>query len=118
MIECPECGQHVRGQKCRCGWEVPQAKTEHRYSDPMHGCCDWVSDGRCHYPGVFGHGKDGPYYCRAHETCGDPVAGSQIVAQSHRESRPDYSYAARKQASLDRVAREIEAWNNRLKDAA
>ena len=114
MIECPECGSHVRGSKCKCGWEVPQAKAERKFNDPQYGQCDWTAEGRCHYPGVFGHGKDGPYYCRGHENCTDPLLGSQIVEKSRRDiPRPDYSFAARKAYSDANLRRDMEAWNSR-----
>ena len=115
MVECPECGQHVKGSKCRCGWAVPKAqpvdgKLAH---DPMYGCCDWIAGGRCHYPAVFGHGVGGPWYCKSHEWCHDPVAGSQIVEQSHSEiPRPDYSYEACRNASLRNVVEQSAAFSS------
>jgi len=114
MIECPECGEFVRGKRCRCGWNVPQAKTDRSDNDPNYGQCDWVADGRCRYPGVFGHG--GKYYCRHHDGCTDPITGAQIVEQSKVDiPHPDYSYAARKAASEAKLRQDMEAWNNRLK---
>lgn len=120
MIECPECGKHVRGTKCSCGWDVPQARPiAQGGGDPMYGCCEWVADGRCHFPGVFSAGNGTPWYCREHDGCTDPVVGAEIVERSHRDiPHPDYSYAARKSASLQRVAKDAEAWGNRFKEAA
>lgn len=116
MIECPECGKHVRGTKCSCGWNAPQAKRLASIGgDPMYGCCDWIGDGRCHYPGVFKHGDK--WLCRHHDSCTDPVLGAEIVQQSHAE-RASFDYASRKAASLRRVEREVEMWGNRYKEAA
>lgn len=119
MILCPECGENVRGYRCRCGWEVPRSRPASSGSDPMYGCCEWVADGRCHYAGVSGHGKDGPYFCRGHENTTDPVVAAQIVEQSHRDiPHPNYSLAARKAASESNLRRDMEAWGNRFKEAA
>lgn len=112
MIDCPECGESVRGFRCRCGWVAPQAKHQ-RSNDTQYGQCEWVSGERCHHAGVFASG--GKYYCRAHDGCSDPVMGAQIVEQSIGEvPRPDYSYNARRNASMDAVRREMEAWHTRL----
>lgn len=107
---CPRCGAEVEKETRKYSGEKPQ-----QAPDPMYGCCDWVGDGRCHYPGVFGHGQNGPYYCRGHENCNDPILGAQIVSQSHRDiPRPDYSFQTRRAASEAKLRRDMEAWNNRL----
>lgn len=107
MVECPECGQAVRGKKCRCGWVVPLAQSVDgvRQSDPMYGCCDWIGDGQCHYPGVFRHGN-GKWFCRQHDACTDALSGAQIVEQSHRDiPNPDYSPEANRARSLNSTQR-------------
>lgn len=74
--------------------------------DPFYGCCDWIGNGRCHYPGVFQHGN-GRWYCRAHDQCADPVLGAQIVEQSQSDApQPNYSQAAVRARSLNSVQRQ------------
>ena len=120
MSQCAACSEFLRpGQRTcpKCGAEAhlkrltgTRAKPE---ADPQYGQCEWVSGERCHYAGVFASG--GKYYCRAHDGCSDPVMGAQIVEQSLREvPSPDYSYNARRNASMDAVKREMEAWHTRL----
>ena len=123
MRQCTECEATLRpGQTAcpKCGTRLSGTIRPTQYSgvkpaiqDAMYGCCEWVADGRCHYAGVFGHGN--VHYCRHHEGCTDPAHGAQIVAQSHADiPRPDYSYNARCNASIDAVRREMEAWHTRL----
>lgn len=115
MIECPECGEGVRGTRCKCGWVVPQAKLLRQDGHPMQGCCDWVGDGQCHYPGTFKHGDR--WLCKHHDKCDDPVTGAAIVEQSKIDiPRPDYSPRSMHAATLRKVEREIEEWNNRFKE--
>jgi hypothetical protein len=67
----------------------------------MYGCCDWIGDGQCHYPGVFGHGS-GKWFCRQHDGCTDALHGAQIVEQSHRDiPAPGYSSEANRAGSLN-----------------
>lgn len=106
---CPRCGTEAGKEIRKYSGEKPQ-----QVNDPNYGQCDWIADGRCRYPGVFGYG--GKYYCRHHEGCTDPITGAQIVEQSKVDvPYPDYSYAARKAASEAKLRQDMEAWNNRLK---
>jgi len=54
--------------------------------------CDWRSSERCRYPGSLSSnpGPGGPWYCRAHFDCRDPIAGADIVQASmdYRHSDP------------------------------
>lgn len=61
--------------------------------DPFYGCCDWIGNGRCHYPGVFQHGN-GRWYCRAHDQCADPVLGAQIVELGVQRGAPLHGAAS------------------------
>lgn len=115
MIECPECGEGVRGTRCKCGWVAPQAKILRQDGNQMQGRCDWVGDGQCHYPGVFKHGDR--WLCKHHDKCDDTITGAAIVEQSKIDiQHPDYSHRANHAASMRAVQKQIEAWNNRLKD--
>lgn len=55
--------------------------------------CEWVSDyERCRYPGTLSPNTrgGGPWFCRGHFGCDDPVLGAQIVSQSNNYARPTY----------------------------
>jgi hypothetical protein len=76
----------------------------------MHGCCDYESDGqRCHFAGVFNTSTTGGgrWLCREHDRCKDHQTGADIVTASIRANPyPDFSLAARKQASEEKAAKE------------
>jgi hypothetical protein len=114
---CPKCGTIQRPGGPDKPARYSGAKPE--FKDPLHGCCEWVSDGRCHYPGVFKHG--GRWLCRQHDGCDDPITGAQIVEQSHRDiPHPDYSHAAIKARSLAEVQRQAAEFSaiGKVKKAA
>ena len=53
--------------------------------------CDWDSAGRrCRYPGSISTntGAGGPYFCRLHFGCADPIFGAQIVEASQDYQHP------------------------------
>jgi hypothetical protein len=77
-------------------------------NDPMNGCCEYEADGeRCHFPGVFNATTTGGgrWYCAEHDRCKDHQTGADIVTASLRaHPYPDFTLAARKQASERRAA--------------
>jgi hypothetical protein len=80
-------------------------------NDPMNGCCEYEADGeRCHFPGVFNATTTGGgrWYCAEHDRCKDHQTGADIVTASLRaHPYPDFTLAARKQASERRAAGEV-----------
>jgi hypothetical protein len=107
--KCPKCGTESRPGGPEKPARYAGAKPE--FNDPMYGCCDWIGNGRCHYPGVFQHGL-GRWYCRQHDACVDAIHGAQIVEQSHIDvPQPNYSHAATKAQSLNSVQRQAAEYS-------
>ena len=92
MSECPKCHTEIgKSSYCGCGWKKKSWKGgADEYRDPFPLQCSWLSRGeRCNYPGAHSHNTTGggPWYCGAHDTCKNPVLGSDIVEAS-RKYRP------------------------------
>lgn len=89
MAECPKCGNEIgRSAYCGCGWkrfakDKPDARAE---AFPLgYQQCEWThATDRCRYPGTLSTntGQGGPYYCRLHFACIDPIFGAQVVDAS------------------------------------
>lgn len=84
MNSCPDCDKPLRqgATSCGCGWalkRIPQERVT--YSQ-----CEWSTDSQlCRYPGSMG---GGPWYCRLHYGCKDPIFGAQIVQASMDYQHP------------------------------
>ena len=53
--------------------------------------CEWLAGTeRCHYPGSMSTntGSGGPYFCRLHFACSDPIYGADVVAASRDYKHP------------------------------
>lgn len=106
MQLCPECNNalYPGATVCGCGWGQKTTKLRlHAVSgdpSPVLGYiqCDWVAGNnvRCRYPGTLSRSTQGtgPWYCRGHYGCDDPVAGADIV-----EASADYRHMSRSEAS-------------------
>jgi len=56
-----------------------------------YSVCEWETDGhRCRYPGSMSTnmGGTGPWYCRLHYGCKDPIFGAQIIQASMDYKHP------------------------------
>lgn len=88
--DCPQCGNPLIApfKSCACGWGAPKRAEREQ---PRHdGFCSWHANGkRCRYPGSLSSNTNGagPWYCRYHFGCTDPVIGAQILDES-QEYKP------------------------------
>jgi hypothetical protein len=105
---CPECGLelHIRAKSCRCGWSS-RALGKPK-DDPFRYDCAWEADGkRCRYPGNISSNINGagPWYCRWHDGCDDPVHGARLVEESQNYQPEDTTktFQAEVNASLLRL---------------
>jgi hypothetical protein len=85
-MQCPGCDRSLRlgAKSCSCGWKSPNEHIAPTVA-PDRWRCSWLAGiEQCHYPGAISHGTkgDGPFYCRHHFFCGDPVTGQRIVEES------------------------------------
>lgn len=89
---CPECGTELTAwaRHCKCGWG--RAKKPQAVIDPLRHQCAWEADGkRCRYPGTVGRSVNGsgPWFCRWHDDCADPVHGARLVEESQSYTPED-----------------------------
>lgn len=107
---CPKCHVPLKesGNACaECGWSrrVQRAESREAPPDPNRYRCAWEADGkRCKYPGNLSSSTNGtgPYYCRWHFHCDDPVHGARLVqeSQSYHPENPEAAFDAEVKASL------------------
>ena len=109
MSECPKCDAEIgKSSYCGCGWKKKSWKVgADEYRDPFPLQCSWMAGGeRCNYPGAHSHNTTGggPWYCGAHDNCGNPLLGAEIVEAS-RKYRPVNS--------LVKLQEEMQEWEAR-----
>lgn len=133
--ECVKCGEELFDPwTCNaCGWKARRSKGAGGRSAsetfPLgYQQCEWISNReRCSYPGSLSLNthEGGPYYCRLHFGCDDPVFGAQIVEASRDYVRPAESEAlaahnarARElmvaQGLAQRAGESAAAWRRRM----
>lgn len=106
MADCPKCHSEIgNSTRCGCGWRKQSMRERfmaHEKANPFplgYQQCEWDSGGvRCKYPGSLTTNthEGGPYYCRHHFGCDDPIFAADVV-----EASQDY----RRETDAEVVAR-------------
>src|SRR5258705_2883613 len=108
---CPKCHVVLEGSglSCaECGWSKRERgdAAQQRADDPLRFDCAYEADGlRCRYPGNSAKRFGGPWHCRWHASCVDPVEGARLVHESQ-----GYVHEDNETAHNAAVAMELKKW--------